>query len=685
MPRVSTPLCTAWLLLAAAPAAVCAQQIRGSVVDGVASRAVAGVVVSTFDAAGRPLARTLSDETGAFRLLAPGAVRIHLQRLGYRPRDLQLGDALVRDTTFADLAMQPIPLVIGALRVRESQLCRQRSDDAQALALWEQARSGLLASVVAQESRPATMHLLVYDRTRDPRSDSIEAQSTQLVAATSTRPFYAADSARGFARKGYMVAEDGGRRRFFAPDADVLLDPAFAATHCFSVVQGRGDHAGEIGLGFQPAGQRKVDVEGTLWLDPRTPALRTLDFAYTGVDALVRSAGSGGQLRFATLPDGMVFIDDWRIRVGTTGYGQMDRFPRLLDIQEHGGEVVSAAWSDSAKWTGHLPSVQGDVAIAGRRGAAPAPAVQVWLRGTDGTTTTDAQGRFVLEHVLPGPYELRAIDADLAPFGLEQPVTRRILVRDTADAPLHVDVPSRLATAADLCYEPRMPDSLSAILLRAVDTTGAHAKAAEVLAEWSVQGVRQQSTLASRRGATADSAGRAVLCALPRGRALRLRARDAAGLVGDTTVDLADTTALATLVMRLRRPASAEVAHATAAALEWVPHAGGRWSAHAGRVTLTLDLDQDGPDVSGSLALADDARPEDQSSLPVSGELRGDTLLLGDGHTTYVDGTVAKDNFKAIVWSGLWNAAARMRGTPSEQRLAFDAGPTVHFWRVQRR
>lgn len=683
MPRVFAPVRAACLLLAAAPAVLCAQELRGRVVDGVAARPIAGVVVSASDSAGNPLARTLTDESGAFRIAARDAVRLRLQRIGYRPRELRLSAALARDTVLADIALQPIPLVIGALRIRESQVCTPRADDAQALALWEQARAGLLASIVSEEERPATMRLLLYDRTRDPRSDTIETQATQMVSATGTRSFYAADSARGFARKGYMVAEGSDRRRFFAPDADVLLDPAFAATHCFRVVQGQGDHANEVGLGFEPASPRKVDVAGTLWLDPRAPALRALDFSYTGLDGMARSAGSGGSLRFATLPDGMVFIDDWRIRVGVTGYGPSDRFERVLGVQEHGGVVVSARWPDSTTWASPLPGVEGDVATEGAR--SPAPGVKVWLDGTDAIATTDGRGHFALERVLPGPYKLLAIDEDVAPYDLVEPRSRRLVLGDTTGAALHLEVPSRATIAGDLCDAARTPDSLATILLRVVDTAGRNAKASDVIAEWTAPGVSQQSGSASVRGASADSQGRAVVCAVPRALPLRLRARNAAGFLADTALQLSDSTALATLELRLRRPASAAVARAAEEAFSRVAHAGGQWSAHTAAFTVTLDLDQDGPDVSGSLSVGNDARAGEQRTISVSGELRGDTLVLRDGQSPVVQGVIARDALEATVWSGLWATSASPHAPAAGRRLVFTDGPTLHFWRVRQR
>ena len=51
--------------------------------------------------------------------------------------------------------MAPLPNLIQAVHVIANSRCRVRKDRAEALGLWEQARAGLLATIVAREENPA--------------------------------------------------------------------------------------------------------------------------------------------------------------------------------------------------------------------------------------------------------------------------------------------------------------------------------------------------------------------------------------------------------------------------------------------------------------------------------------------------------------------------------------------------
>ena len=95
-------------------------------------------------------------------------------------------------------------------------------------------------------------------------------------------------------------------RNFFAPDADVLLDESFATSHCFRLAADDTSHRGQIGLAFTPAPGRGrdtlVDVAGVIWIDRATPALRSLEFLYTGLGhpRRLRAAGTSSFSRCRT-------------------------------------------------------------------------------------------------------------------------------------------------------------------------------------------------------------------------------------------------------------------------------------------------------------------------------------------------------------------------------------------------
>jgi hypothetical protein len=104
-----------------------------------------------------------------------------------------------------------------------------------------------------------------------------------------------------------------------APDADVLLDDDFAATHCFRVQSADKEHPEQIGLAFSPARgrDRLVDVTGVIWIDRVTPKLRTLEFRYTGLEPAATESGSGGHIEFRTMQNGVAFIERWHLRLAS--------------------------------------------------------------------------------------------------------------------------------------------------------------------------------------------------------------------------------------------------------------------------------------------------------------------------------------------------------------------------------
>jgi len=108
------------------------------------------------------------------------------------------------------------------------------------------------------------MQALTYKRITTTTDERVTQQSTELTSGYSNRPFVAPAEASFFARRGFMQ-EDAAGRLYSAPDADVLLDEDFAATHCFHIDGADTEHPGQIGLAFAPArgrDARAVAVNG---------------------------------------------------------------------------------------------------------------------------------------------------------------------------------------------------------------------------------------------------------------------------------------------------------------------------------------------------------------------------------------------------------------------------------------
>src|SRR5690349_19193113 len=149
-----------------------AQLYQGVVRDSMSRLAVAGVVVSAIDSAGRSSARTLSGQDGRYRLIITGSVaKVRVQRIGFRMRELAITPSGDESATL-DISLSPLPSLLDPVRVVGAAACPKRRDNAEAQALYDQARAGLLATIVARESSPASVVRYAFERPVTPWADS---------------------------------------------------------------------------------------------------------------------------------------------------------------------------------------------------------------------------------------------------------------------------------------------------------------------------------------------------------------------------------------------------------------------------------------------------------------------------------------------------------------------------------
>ena len=149
-----------------------AQVARGVVRDSSSRLPIPGAVVIMMDPAGRLGLRTLTNQRGTFAIPVPLPTdRLRIVRLGFRP--VEVGVPRGQDDINLDVVMTSIPYSLQPVRVTGGQKCPRRNDRARALALLEQARDGLLATVVARSSTPASMKRLIFDRRHDGTSDRL--------------------------------------------------------------------------------------------------------------------------------------------------------------------------------------------------------------------------------------------------------------------------------------------------------------------------------------------------------------------------------------------------------------------------------------------------------------------------------------------------------------------------------
>jgi hypothetical protein len=429
----------------ACPASVWAQQLRGTVRDSTSGQPISGAVIVLFDSAGAMRGRNITNERGEYRLAVPASVqRVRVLRIGFRARDITLPRA-AGDMTQLDIAMAPIPTLLAPVQVQSAASCPRRSDRAAALALLEQARAGLLTTIVAREANPAQLVRLSFDRKMAGVTDRIERQ---IVRIDSTRrsagSYQAVRSAAEFVQEGFMHETADGQT-YFGPDAEVLLDDRFTAGYCFHIHDPAADRPHEVGLAFVPAGHRygRVDIDGTLWIDTVARALRDIEFRYLGLDRDVEDLHAGGLVSFREMDNGVVLIDRWVLRLPSPGADttySANRTPIIRAkyvAREAGGEVARAAWPDGHAWTASLGRIR--IRAVNASGDPVASAI-VRLDSTTYAAKTDARGNLEISNLLPGPYAATVITPSSAELGMVFPTALRFVAeRDsTIDAPLLV-------------------------------------------------------------------------------------------------------------------------------------------------------------------------------------------------------------------------------------------------------
>ncbi len=528
----SAPPVTRALSLILGATTLPAQRITGLVRDSASRQPIAGGVVTFADGGGHALRQLITDTAGRFVTLAPaGAVRLRVLHIGFRPVEREVR-AAPGTSVALDLLMSAVVIELDAVQTSSRKICSGQDNRGSAAAeLWQQARAGLLATVVARRAVPADVHVLTFHQVYDSTGDHLLQQRSAVAGGSFQRPFGAAASAGDFAHTGFVV-DAGGARTYYAPDADVLLDPQFAAEHCFSVAVDARNHAGEIGLAFEPARNASngiVDVAGTLWLRTSRPEMEALTFYYVNIEAVADAASAGGTLTFTTMSNGVVVLSSWELTAPVVAkelegpFGSRTWHYRVTQVHHIGGVLADASWPGGDHWVGPLGTLGGRV-VRGT-GSVPAPGVRVWLDITGDSTTTGADGTFRFPNLLPGMYTLHAVDPALLAFHAEPPVQLDVVVRVGQDT-----LPSVVLLSYDdiehrLCQDEAVGRYGTVVMGRLTTDRGPPPWAVELRLTWPAGGMSEG---ASQRVAP-SAGGRFYVCGIPRRRPISVRAlRDTA-------------------------------------------------------------------------------------------------------------------------------------------------------------
>ena len=416
-------LCLTLVLVAVAATDARAQTLRGTVRDSSSGVPIPGAVVTLLDSAAGVAARTTTDEGGQFRavLMGNGVRAVRVVRLGFRPRTVTLPSA--RDGVIrVDVSMTSIPMSMQSVNVTAGPGCPRRPDRALAAAVLEQARAGLLATVVARSDKPAHMTRLRATRFVDMVSNQVVHQRVRIDSSgTPFGSFGAARSAADFVRLGFR-SDSAGLERYYGPDAEVLLDDRFTSAYCFHLAAAEPTRPNQIGLGFRPPNRRngRIDVDGAIWIDTVARALVDIEYRYLGTDPRGDSFRPGGRIAFRTMPNGVVVIDRWSIRLVSGQGGDMSSVaPGLANRSFYGiegvGELARATWADGYTWLGPLGTLH--VRVVSPEGR-PVPGAVVRLADTDYRATADMNGNVGITDLMPGRYVVIRFDPDLAAIGV---------------------------------------------------------------------------------------------------------------------------------------------------------------------------------------------------------------------------------------------------------------------------
>lgn len=538
-------------MLAATPLAAAAQRATGVVRDSTSSEPVAGAVVSALDSLKHTVARSITDATGRYFVELPAtAAQLRIVRIGYQPRAIVMPRVRGQVVTI-DVGMLKLATLLSTVLVNDERVCSADKDRVGALSLWDQARAGLLTAVVAREAHPVNATIMSFQRVIDLANHRVVSLSSRILSGNTTRPFLAADAPSVLAERGYMENTADAGQLFKAPDADVLLDDSFATTHCFSVVQPDTAHTGAIGLAFEPARGRDtlVDVSGVLWLEAGVPAIRSIEFTYTDKAGVLKRNNAGGIMTFASMPNGVVFIANWTLRlpapdtsrqraINRAGRVIISSFARVTHSSETGGTVLRADWADSSHYASPLKTIDGTITERGTQ--TPMANAFVALQASGEAYFTDSLGRFSMYPILPGRYMVDAADTTLAeyvpprlsPFEINV-APGRVL------APLHLELQSRKDAIRALCTGFEVPDA--ATLLGRLADSGGTSKVPDdvrIVAEWLQSGSTNKR---ETQTVSVDEKGRFSVCGIPRERAVLLTATHKGIRYADTPVAISAT------------------------------------------------------------------------------------------------------------------------------------------------
>ncbi len=547
-----------------------AQTIRGRLVSADSSRPVAGAIVVLRDSSNADIGRTLSGANGSFviRMPAPGLYRLRTLRIGFRPGDFGPYRMDASDDVELLLPLADTPISLAEIRVAGQNECRARDKGGAAtLAVWEEARKALVATVLTRTDLKPIVTLANYERVVDPGTGRLQSQAVRVLRGASTRPYVSPLQPDEYAVRGYVEGDASGVM-YRAPDADVLLSDSFAAHHCFRLTSAA--DSTQVALAFRPTRQEsgRIDIGGTLLVDRRTGELRSLEFQYVGLSDVVTDAGAGGRMAFVRLPTGAWVIADWELTaprvISVRGYrneasgsaaassivSRPSVRDSIADIWRIGGSLLRVSVADTVVWRGARGRLTGRV-VDDADGTS-IPGASLMLKSTNYTASSDARGEFVIDDVLRGSYELEVRAPMLRRLGLDVPSIVPVNLRDTATVTTTVHMLPLRKAVARACHMSDAPgsDTLAAVQGMVEGPGHAPVAGALVVARWLQHAIINERVFSSQDATattTTSTDGSYRLCGVPDDRPLHILAMHDSLRSVETTTQVPQSPGLGTV------------------------------------------------------------------------------------------------------------------------------------------
>lgn len=306
------------------PAAVLqAQVVDVRVVESVGSLPAPSAIVALRRADGTLVERRLTDLQGRARFSSMGLGTFLLEADQIGARRATTPTFLIEtvsDTVRHRLAMVARPFTLPELNVasREVACAAGGVDGVDLVAVWEEARKALTATVLTEESVQPLLQRWRWVRLLD-RNQRERGEQANLVEYTRGAPFVSAPP-EVLRDRGYIVLGDS-LDTFYAPDARVLLDEGFLESHCFRLDVEARRAEGLVGLQFAPLAGRKVpEIDGTLWLRRRGAELAEITYRYVNLPREFRGNPEfGGRVAFAPVQGVGWIVREWSLQTPVYG------------------------------------------------------------------------------------------------------------------------------------------------------------------------------------------------------------------------------------------------------------------------------------------------------------------------------------------------------------------------------